>query len=193
MCASGGIGRRTGLKILCLLWRAGSSPALRTVSGYSAVWKRACIGSRMSGVRIPLPGPFGVIAQLEEHLLCKQRVSGSSPLGSIRKEDIMKIEPTYSIGDVVRILPAEVLLNKPLLHFGFNDDMVQYCGLTVTINNISSADCLSTRNMEPRYYFEDAPDGINEWFWGEDMFELIRSHDNENEEIMIQAWLDIMK
>ena len=147
----------------------------------------------MSGVQIPSPGPFGAIAQLEEHLLCKQRVSGSSPLGSIRKEDIMTIEPTYSIGDVVRILPAEVLLNDTALHFGFNDEMVQYCGLTVTINDISSADCLATRNKEPRYYFENAPDSMNEWFWGEDMFELVCSRNNENEETMMQAWLDIMK
>ena len=46
----------------------------------------AKIGYRPGDLLFP-----GAIAQLEEHLLCKQGVRGSSPLSSTRDNDLVRI------------------------------------------------------------------------------------------------------
>ena len=44
---------------------------------------------------------FGALAQLGEHLLCKQGVTGSIPVGSTRP-----VRPAYRIGSVAQVVRA---------------------------------------------------------------------------------------
>ena len=43
--------------------------------------------------------PYGALAQLVEHLLCKQGVNGSNPLGSTTSQHFPEMKTTVSAGN----------------------------------------------------------------------------------------------